>query len=695
MQEKSDFILQIEDILARQAFDELAPFSTPQAWQARTQEEQEVLAAAQIAHAKKRLDTDQDADQAIAVLDLAAAISPANPKILYHQVLLLTSHPHNRLFLLRANRLLEEVLALLPEFFEGWYTWGNVQLNMGILSKDPAFLYEADQKYSEAFSFWKPPINPAQREYFWHWGLCWQMIAKHSGEASDYHKAIKKYRQAVEDGLTEPRFCNSFGNALFDLGLLISRSEYILEAIEWYRKAVAAKPIFPEAWFNLACCYQRVFQNTLQDDFFMLANSSFQEASQQDPNHPNIWCKWGMLETYAGKLNHNLEMLQQSLEKFAIADRLQPRNPQFLSGWAEALMLIGSQEERIDLLRDAEQKINLAIELAPNQSHFWYIAGTTLNEIARYFSDAKYYEKAIEKFQFGISLDRTDHLLWYGLALAHYAIGELRQDTAMIEKAVRYCSRVIEFGGEMLPHFWNDWGVALMKLGVLNNDKRLVQSAVEKFEQALSRHHEHHGADGVDAEWLYNYGCALDFLGDFNDDERYYEKAIQVLAQAIALDPSYTHARYNLALALTHLGEITSEAECLFKANDLFQAIIAQDAEDEMSWNDWGLCLLHLADLLHDPGQPDQAAKLYHQAEHKFLHAAALGNTQSLYNLACLHTQTGNIESAMHYIERADTTGGLPPMEDILHDEWLEPLRQTPQFKNFLLHLSAKKQQES
>ena len=109
-----------------------------------------------------------------------------------------------------------------------------------------------------------------------------------------------------------------------------------------------------------------------------------------------------------------------------------------------------------------------------------------------------------------------------------------------------------------------------------------------------------------------------------------------------------------------------------------------------MSWNELGLTLLHLAQLMEDPSHHETVDKLYTQAESKLQQAVALGCTSALYNLACTCALTGNVENAMYYLERAERQGGLPKLDDMLNDEWIDPLRDTPAFKAFLNHLTTK-----
>src|SRR5262249_22157704 len=157
----------------------------------------------------------------------------------------------------------------------------------------------------------------------------------------------------------------------------------------------------------------------------------------------------------------------------------------------------GTAQEDYVLLRQAEEKIVRSIELCPENSETWALHGNCLCELGRYFHDVQFYIKAIEKFQYGLSINRTDPMLWYGMAYAHFAIGDLNGDHQMLEKSTRCCARVIEFGGQGFPQFWVDWGVALMKYGEATNDKGYVEAALDKFVQAISQTDE----ESVDPEW--------------------------------------------------------------------------------------------------------------------------------------------------------------------------------------------------
>ena len=104
----------------------------------------------------------------------------------------------------------------------------------------------------------------------------------------------------------------------------------------------------------------------------------------------------------------------------------------------------------------------------------------------------------------------------------------MREDVALIYEASQYYMKVIESGGQNMPQFWNDWGLTLMKLANMTDEKRYLESSINKFEQALRLS----GKSGVkflqDVEWLYNLGSAYEFLGDYEEDSSIYEKALEI-----------------------------------------------------------------------------------------------------------------------------------------------------------------------
>jgi len=317
------------------------------------------------------------------------------------------------------------------------------------------------------------------------------------------------------------------------------------------------------------------------------------------------------------------------------------------------------------------------------------ILGACFCELGRYFQSKDIYLDAIDKFNEGLKINSNHVLLLHGLALAYYAVGSFDEDVKMLEMAVALCKKIDEIEKVKTSGFLNDWGVALMKLGDINNDLSLIEQAAEKFEKAINGRLDANPLQ-IELEWLYNYGCSLDFLGDFRHEALYYEKSIQVLTHVLEIDSGYIHARYNLALAYFHLAELQEDVDCYLLAIDHFEQLLSQDPEDEVVSCDLGLAFLSLAALTDDPAHPLQSKHYFEQAEQKLQRSASLGNTQSYYNLACLYALLGNKDASIHYLERAEQVFCHPPLEDLMHDEWLKNLRNEPSFRSLVSRLYNK-----
>ncbi len=674
-------------ILASSAFDQLEPFVEPASWDTMSHNDRELLGILFVKQGEHQLKNGDS--KVVESFELAAKVAPSSPHVFFRQAMIYADQGQNIRCLIAASKALEKATHLDPSFMSAWHSWGNILVRMALFYDDVSYFYQADVKFHEAEHLAQQSGGRHTDSLWWHWGVCWYHIGKHSGEAVDFFRALEKFRMAEKVGCESGEFHNDLGNVLTDLACLVSgRKDLFLEAVEHYKVFIDQAPDHYEGWYNLARTYQRLYDQTYSFDHFREANEGFARAAAINGDEASVWLFWAELLMHSGKTSRDVERLQASFGKFERAYHLEPDNPRLLLRWGEAQMLMGSATEHLEMLYEAKKKICLALEVMPDDPDAWYVYGVCLGEFGHYFNAQEYFHQAIEKFQYGLSLKGPHALLLHGLGLAHFAIGDLTGDVQAIEKSVDYCSQVAETGATLFPQFLNDWGVALMKLGELTNEQSHIEAAAEKFELAISKRLEVPGEE-VDVEWLYNYGCAMDFLGDFHEEPIYYEKAVQVLSHILQIDPDYHHARYNLALAYFHLGELNSDVESFHRAIDLFHELVQQDAEDEMAWNDYGLTLLNLAVLTNDPAHTLQSHQLFEQAESKLQQAVALGNVNAFYNLACLYALTNNLPAAIHYLERAEQCAALPSADDVMHDEWLESLRHQPAYRMLVSRLLA------
>ena len=677
------------EIQKSQSFDQLTPFKEPTVWRDLPSEERVLLAQLLVLQGAQQLA--QGSPQALDSFDTASQVSADNPQILLQQATVLSSHCRNMRCLTLATQILTRVLEANPEIIRAWVMQAYILTEIALFENEASIFQEADKHFKQACSLFAPDETSIDLAIFYgRWGFSLASLGNLSGEPHDYYQAIEKFHRAYEFGCRSFQFHLDFGHSYADLAALLEKPEYFTEALKLFNQAVISNPQAFEGWYNQACCLQCLMEFTRNDQLFEQAEKSFERAVEIQPDVSQVWLKWGQVLTTIGKSKRDYSKVELSLEKFAKAYQLDSGHPQILTSWAETLLFLGSQEERLDLIHEARHKILTSLEILPDDPHAWYLYGSCFNELGRYFSHEESYHQAIEKFQYGLSLSQRTPLLWYGLALAQFALGELTEQQPFFEKAVRYCSRVIESGGAGFAQFWNDWGVALLKLAEMSEQASHVEMAIEKFERALKQPIESIEEGDVDLEWVYNYGSAYDLLGELTEEPAHSEKAVQILSQVVQLEPDYALARYNLALALAHLGEALYDVELYQKAIEHFQVLLNQDPEDEMIHLDYGMSLTHLGLLIQDVNHPEPSQSLFKLAETHFIQASFLGNTQSYYQLAGLYSLLGQLEQSMHYLERAQAHKTLPGIDDLMHDEWLDSVRQIPAFRQFINELSSK-----
>ena len=679
-----------EEVSANRNFDAIAEYRKPEVWSAMSAEDRELLALLLVSHGEQQLA--EGNSSVTETFALAGKVAPDSVPVWLRQGRVFATQKHNIRCLVLSCKALERVIKLDADCLDAWFALGKVLVRMGIFHNDSAYFRRAETRFEDAYNRFSKDGNDdaIPCDLMWQWGLCWFYHGKASGEAMDFRTAIAKFQRAADKGINKAVFWNDYGNAMVDLGCLIGRHELLYDASQLYHKATEECSDYFPAWLNLACCYQELYEISGAEDFFLLSDESFVTASDLNQTDVSLWIKWGMLYVNSGRINRDVRRLQTGIEKLKHADETEPNHGLVLERLGESMALLGAYTESLELLKKGEEKVLQGLALVPESANGWYVYGFVLNELGHYFSDDEYYFAAIDKFQYGAAQHPRDDRFYYGMALSYNYVADLRSDPYMLEKSLESFATASELSEGKDSQFWNDWGMALMRMTEMTGSQRYLMEAIAKFEYAIQLQGGDEDPTGVDSQLLYNYGCSLDFLGDFTDEETHYQRAINILNQVAILDPDYVHARYNLGLAWSHLGELTSEVDAFHNGVEQFRAAVNADPEDEHAWNDWGLAVLNLARLTSDPACAEDSEALYAEAESKLLHASGLGSLQAFYNLACLYSLTGKLDASMHYVQRAQGAGALPALDDILHDEWLDALRETEEFKAFVNQLANK-----
>lgn len=682
MRKSKKSLILIEEVEKTQQYELLDDLIDPKKWEKIEGNERERLANLFLQRGERLIQKEDVSG--LASFDLAAKLAPSSKDVLYQQAATHVQMCHMGGDLKAAIDSLHKAVEVDPTFIEAWSLLGEAYVLLGQKEDDFTFFTQVYEVFAKAERVLKT-VKMSSPRFYWHWGRCLAAVGVFSEEPKDFQEAISKFEKAISFGLESGELYFDLGNAEIDLLSLVGQNDRIHEAIKWYHRAEKLGPIRRKD-FNtrLAIAYNTEYLVANSDEAHKKAVYYFEKASLQRPEDGSIYAKWGDLLLIYGKRKRDLASLEQALEKLNLALRTANRLDDLLISIGDCYLTIGVQQENIDALKMAYDRLN-GVTLTSNDNHrVWYLLGMTLLEIGGYFQDTNYFLEAIEKFHQGLAVERKDAKCWWGLGNAHFLMGEFRGDFASFEKAIGYYSRVIEFYEEGFSSFWNDWGVALMKMAEFNHEKSFVEAAIERFEQAIKTHMAHYSEKTIEPEWVYNLGCALDYLGDLTMDPHYYEQAISVFSKVLMIYPDYPFVRYNLALALSHLGEQTSDLDCFHRAQEIFEFLAEQDPEDDFVFNEWASLLIHYADLVKEPAHPERATQIYTLAEDKLRYAMHLGNAGAVYNLACLYSITGDTQASIHFLQKAHEMLALPPLQDLLDDDWLENVRKEDCFYEFI-----------
>lgn len=585
----------------------------------------------------------------------------------------------------RAYSAFEKCLRLDISSGKSWIKFAEAHLKLALLQHDQALLIKSNELFAHADYLYKSRGCSLPLEVLWDWGICLYWIAKESEEAVDFKYAIDKYREAYDGGLIHSDFFYDYGLALGEMGVLVGKLELLAESALFLEKSIHENGDNPSCWLRLACAYKILFFLTGDVAFFEKADQSFVAAARLNLSSSSsfeLWLNWGQLLSFEGKMTNDAELLSDAMEKLLQADLENPNDVIVAIVMGDTLTHLGVLEERLDWLKEAQEKLEETCKSAPDNLDALCHLSHCLAHIGKYLSDVSYINQAIEKSQMALSQDQKAYHLWHSLAMSYFILAEVTGDPALYDKVAKFCAQAIHLGGD-LPGYWNDWGVALMRLGELTNESQHIAEAIEKFEGAIHCFNRK-SSGSPDPDWFYNYGCALDWLGDYDLNPQYFERAIAILSRLLDQYPHLYHIQYNLALSFYHLGDAIGDVEILEKAITHFESYLQAEPEDDGAFADLGLTYLTLGDILQEEISNPRSSEAFLKAGHYLSHAIALGNTRANYYLACLHALNDNSKEAFQFLERAKIQGSLPTFDDLKHDEWLDSLRHLPEFEKFL-----------
>jgi len=522
--------------------------------------------------------------------------------------------------------------------------------------------------------------------FLWRWGLTHYAIGLQGEEPWDFVRSITLLKRAISFGMERGSLCFDLAKCYFFLHRLLKDRSYLDEAARWLERGEKMMggvqeemlPLFRIISLNL-------FQECPSDSLF---NWSIRFYEVELPNEGiEEWLEKGRYFLHAARYKGEFPLYQKALEQFQKIQNVGHESNELTLLLAETFLGMGADGERVDLLREGQELLEYLAEIFPEHSRPLELLAEGYFEEGSFLHDTGLIELAAETYFDALAVDSESGDANWGLARALTLLGEMKGQPESIEKASWFFAEAMFHLKEPPALFLADWGFCLLKMTELTQDPQWVNPAIHHLEQALKLL----GNESAPSEWLYHLGCAYDLLGDQGMQISDYEKSIYYLTRALTAELPHPYVRFNLASALSHLGEATGDPECFEKAFELYKAQAEKDPEDDIVFAEWGVSLLSFAELVDDPSLPDRKASVFREAEDRLEWARRHGNLHASYHLACLHSLQENVEAANYFLQKAEVFGVLPPADELIEDEWLEAVRPTPQFLELIERLKNKK----
>ncbi len=580
-----------------------------------------------------------------------------------------------------ASKNFSKALTINPKLFKCWQFLGKTLCELGKFHNEMQFLNESREKFQQAVELSESTSFQEKINLYWDIGLLWTSISELSGEAIDLRMAIQAFHTSVSFQRIPPDavFWKDFGYTYLQMGLLINEPKMYFQAIKNFRKYIKQYPDSFDGWALLAQTYTQLYINTMDEHYYKHANECFQQSLIRNKEDIDLWLYWAQLLGESGYINKDLKKLQLSIEKCVRAYNIDVKNPHVIAQWSESLSRMGQISNRLDLLTESENKILKAIDQFPDEVESWHAYGVCLIAFGKYFNDPDYYEIAIEKIRYGISVDKSCAELWHLLGTAYFEMAKSLEDVDLFKKSCDILAKATDLK-PACPSLNFDYAKALFNYSEYSADTDAAFKAKELLENILQSHKsvllQH-------PEWLFYFGKTLQLLGELTDEEGHFTKAVEIYLHVLLVEPDYPEIYFHTATSFSRIAEITDETETFKRSINYFLLAAKQDPENDSVWLEWGLALTHLADASNDP------ETYFYEAEQKIMKSGQLGNQCAYYQLACLCSLTERYEQAINFLERAKKHDAIPPIEEIMEDEWLENLRSQESFTQFISYLEA------
>ncbi|MEZ5314654.1 MAG: tetratricopeptide repeat protein [Chlamydiales bacterium] len=559
---------------------------------------------------------------------------------------------------------------------------GQILFYLGYCFQNYSFLGKSFKPYAEINE-----LHHQDKNLVWDYAQFWTFIAIQSGEKADLTQALSSFSAAARLGCDSSLFyidwaiayiiCSSYtGNSLY-----LNESCFLLKKVirENYDMKGVNNSIYGHAYKIYAHALKKYYYNTHLKKTLEDADISLREVTLLFPSQSDLWLEWGELYLHAGWIDCDLKMIEMGIDKLTSLTLKEVTSTRLTALLGKGLVILGLYLDDLKPMSQGRERILATLESSPEDLDLLNSAGMAELTYGIYFSSKKHYANAIYWFKKGIGIDSTSVCNWHGLFQSYLGLGFLEKNLFFTHKGLTAIKRVCKMRPQSAIYL-NDLGLCLLQLNQFENCKNTQSSLLEEAILHFTRSY----AIDSRSETLYNWGHALSCLGSLSEAIEDYEKALDILSSAYRMNPEKSNVSYELAIVLFRLGKLLKKTDYLYESIKLLEPLANSHIEDEVVWGDLGYILLTLSELISDENHPFKREDLRQQAEKRLHHAVRMGNREANYHLASLYSLARLFESSIFFLKRAHAFKVLPNEDDLIHNAWLDNLRKTDIFKEFM-----------
>lgn len=612
--------------------------------------------------------------QGLSHFEEAIANLPNDPEFIYKQAMCLLSFGEQkrvRKYLLIANKNFKKAFQLSSNSGKILHGWGKSLFALGKITESNHFYLESREKYTQAHHLYKKQ-NLLPEEFNLEFARITMKIAHNSNEACDFAEACKMFAKE-ENAQQEKSFWIDYALCCEEIFKRNNCVDLLEKAISCYKKALSDDEHCASDWLKISNALSMLYQTNKDTDTLQNANDCFATATKLNPIDPTAWIKWANLLKDAAVHTGEEKKFHAALEKCRRARFLSPHSKECTLLWAETLSLMGASTNDLSLLHEAKNKVLSLEALSHQDPDILYVHGVCLISYAHYYQDLDYYYQAAEKFQEALSKDSSSAKCWHALGRAHAHAYVIDNDAITIDRGIRFLEKALYLSCQ--PTYYLDYAHLLSLKGENEENELLLEQAANYFEQGFNFVNKKYF---IEAKWHIKYAQTLDLLGDFKSEDHYYFKALNILVDCPVNKDQLWEWHYQVATTYAHLGEIEGSEKYLLLANDHFKLAYTSNEDIDSILIDWGLNLINLSEL------SEQKTTYLKQAEYKIMQALKLGNKNAFYYLSCIYSLLKDEKKAVIFLQKSHRFDALPDTNVILNDSWLDYVRHTDYFSQFM-----------